>query len=374
MERLSAWISSEQGLEPSDREALISALRQRFADYGLQVARPGQDQAAQTAERMIVEGLLDRAQPERIAEVAFAAYQAVRRGAPADMVEGIGLYGYRKKLPAEKITLWANGFRQMSEGGLPPDIAADVVYNAMEDSWDDATFNQIKWGLVDGVRSGFSALDFATYVLGTLKERKETRAGVLLGRAKEHFRAAAKAGTKPQLPRYEGSFSRQPAQRARTPFKEQPAARKPGHEESEPKAVEKRAPAAPPPLARIWPGLDRSSRSYLGTPYVWGGDSKRGIDCSGLTRNTYAENEISIPRVSARQWKAGQPVKDQALREGDLLFFDTKGSGVSHVGMVMDRKGPQFIHASSVHGVIIVDMGRNKYFQARYLGARRIVP
>ena len=61
------------------------------------------------------------------------------------------------------------------------------------------------------------------------------------------------------------------------------------------------------------------------------------------------------------------------LREGDLVFFNTMGAGVSHVGMVMNAGSLRFIHASSSHGVIQADLNKN-YYKARYLGARRIIP
>ncbi|TMA25524.1 MAG: NlpC/P60 family protein, partial [Deltaproteobacteria bacterium] len=66
------------------------------------------------------------------------------------------------------------------------------------------------------------------------------------------------------------------------------------------------------------------------------------------------------------------PVEAPRLRDGDLVFFDTLGNGVSHVGMVIDAQNRRIIHASSSHGVTEASLA-DKWFQARYLGARRVV-
>jgi cell wall-associated NlpC family hydrolase len=126
-------------------------------------------------------------------------------------------------------------------------------------------------------------------------------------------------------------------------------------------------------LARVWPDLNAAARKYLGTPYVWGGETKRGIDCSGFTKRSYYEGaKVSIPRNSRQQWKTGQRVDYDKLQEGDLVFFNTMGTGVSHVGLLVDSQSAKFIHASSSRGVVEDDLGK-QWFRKRYLGARRVL-
>ena len=126
-------------------------------------------------------------------------------------------------------------------------------------------------------------------------------------------------------------------------------------------------------MAALWPGLHTAAETYLGTPYVWGGTTHKGIDCSAFTQNSYGENKVGIPRVSRQQWKTGKPIEWTDLRQGDLVFFNTMGVGVSHVGMVIDPNGPKFMHASSSRGVVHDELSK-KYYKTRYMGARRIVP
>ena len=107
---------------------------------------------------------------------------------------------------------------------------------------------------------------------------------------------------------------------------------------------------------------------WFGTRYRMGGDNKSGIDCSAFTKMLYATLfGFALPRTAREQYDQSQSVTNAELKEGDLLFFNTRG-GVSHVGMYLQNG--KFVHASSSSGVTISDLS-DKYWAARYLGGRR---
>lgn len=110
-----------------------------------------------------------------------------------------------------------------------------------------------------------------------------------------------------------------------------------------------------------------TSRSYIGTPYVWGGDSPGGFDCSGFIQYIYQSHDITIPRTVSDIWNFAHPVDSPSV--GDLVFFETYQPGPSHLGIYLgDGK---FIHAGASRGVEISEL-KTSYWEQRYLGAKRI--
>ncbi|MCS7163231.1 MAG: NlpC/P60 family protein [Bacteroidia bacterium] len=119
------------------------------------------------------------------------------------------------------------------------------------------------------------------------------------------------------------------------------------------------------------------AKSYLGTPYRYGGLDRRGLDCSGLVCRVYEEGAgMKLPRTADAQAKIGRPVARRGLQPGDLVFFKEPGSRkVTHVGIVSAVQGREvhFIHASSTRGVR-EDRLNDPHWQARWQGARRLLP
>ncbi|WP_055105438.1 C40 family peptidase [Paenibacillus ihumii] len=116
--------------------------------------------------------------------------------------------------------------------------------------------------------------------------------------------------------------------------------------------------------------LNKTVNAVYGTPYKLGGTTTNGFDCSGFTSYVFKKMGVKLPRVSSAQYKQGTPVAKNQLQEGDLVFFNTTGKGVSHVGIYIgDGK---FAHASSSKG-IRTDKLSNSYYKKRYVGAKRIL-
>jgi len=114
----------------------------------------------------------------------------------------------------------------------------------------------------------------------------------------------------------------------------------------------------------------QASLRYQGVPYVFGGTSPNGFDCSGFTRYVFAQAGVYLPRAADEQYEVGQYVSYSRLQSGDLVYFSTYESGASHVGIYLGNG--QFISATSSRGIAIARMDSG-YWGDRYLGARRVL-
>jgi peptidoglycan DL-endopeptidase CwlO len=121
--------------------------------------------------------------------------------------------------------------------------------------------------------------------------------------------------------------------------------------------------SAPPPATHS--SVVSIALQYLGVPYVWGGASPSGFDCSGLTMFAYAKVGVYLPHNAAMQYGMGTPVSRSQLAPGDLVFFN----GLSHVGMYIG--GGRFVHAPHTGDVVKISSLSEYWYAATYVGARR---
>jgi peptidoglycan DL-endopeptidase CwlO len=119
---------------------------------------------------------------------------------------------------------------------------------------------------------------------------------------------------------------------------------------------------APP---SIHGGVVGIAMRYLGVPYVWGGASPSGFDCSGLVMYVFAQIGVSLPHSSYAQFGMGAPVSMSQLQPGDLVFF----AGASHVGIYIG--GGQFIHAPHTGDVVKIS-SLTGWYASTFAGGRRI--
>ncbi|MCL6595335.1 MAG: LysM peptidoglycan-binding domain-containing protein [Firmicutes bacterium] len=113
------------------------------------------------------------------------------------------------------------------------------------------------------------------------------------------------------------------------------------------------------------------ARRFLGVPYVYGGSSPSGFDCSGLVWYVLNLVGVRVPRDATDQFYAGRPVPRGDLQPGDVVFFDTTG-GISHDGIYIGNG--EFIHAPAPGQSVRVDSLNNPYWQATFLGAKSFAP
>jgi peptidoglycan DL-endopeptidase CwlO len=122
---------------------------------------------------------------------------------------------------------------------------------------------------------------------------------------------------------------------------------------------------APAPDAR-YGGVVGIAMQYLGIPYVWGGASPSGFDCSGFSMYVYAQLGVSLPHHAASQYNLGTPVSRDQLQAGDLVFFN----GLGHMGIYIG--GGQFIHAPHSGDVVKISSLSDSWYASTWVGAKRL--
>ena len=123
--------------------------------------------------------------------------------------------------------------------------------------------------------------------------------------------------------------------------------------------------------ASIGESLVSYGKKFMGVPYVFGGTTPRGFDCSGFTQYVYKSEGITLPRTAEQQYKIGKAVSKSQLVPGDLVFFaNTYKPGISHVGIYAG--GNMVLNATSSKGIALVSLS-NSYWGPKYAGAKRVI-
>lgn len=119
-----------------------------------------------------------------------------------------------------------------------------------------------------------------------------------------------------------------------------------------------------------------TAKAYNGTRYKFGGTTRKGMDCSGLTYTAFGAHRVELPRISYQQATRGERIKLSAVKKGDLLFFKTSKNRkrINHVGLVTEHKKGviKFIHSTTSRGVLISSMDE-RYWKNAFTEARRVL-
>jgi cell wall-associated NlpC family hydrolase len=122
-------------------------------------------------------------------------------------------------------------------------------------------------------------------------------------------------------------------------------------------------------------GVVRAALDLTGVAYRFGGeDPSTGVDCSGLVRFVFGQQQLALPRTVAEQYGLGRRVDPGQIQAGDLLFFSTIGPGPTHVGIAIGPSAPgQFVHAPGTGSVVRVERYDTPYWRDRFLAAKRVL-
>ena len=327
-------VEKDKGLSPGEKGQWISLAQQKFQDkhFSFDYSR--------LLYGILSQAKFDEVNMEKAIRVAFLSAKAVNRGGPEEEVSDLALFAFSVSLTADEIRLYAVTSKKCKTAGVPAHVAQEMIRHSKEDRWTEHAFTTIMNGLTEAARQDLEAEKVALFMLISVDQKLGTPEQIVQDAIKDAKKRKSVILRKEQV---------------------KPAVKPPNLTPS----------IKTSKVALNYDAFRNSIESFIGTSYVWGGNTRRGVDCSGFTKLVMYENGYLIPRVSRDQAKKGAPVYKNQLQLGDLVFFDTKGQGyITHVGFYLG--GNLMVHASSSKGVTIV-LFSNRYFQSRYVTARRVV-
>jgi peptidoglycan DL-endopeptidase CwlO len=204
-----------------------------------------------------------------------------------------------------------------------------------------------------------------------LKRQRARAADLVQKRAAERRRVQALVGQQQHLvsslnSRVKTLIHQRDERRAAAAAAAAAAARRAAQQPAAP-APPPRSGGNPPPAGSLGEKAVQIAETQLGVPYVWGGASPAGFDCSGLTMWVYAQLGISLPHFTGGQWTAGPHVPYDQLAPGDLVFFEPT---IGHVGIYIG--GGSFIHAPHTGDVVKISSLSDSWYGSNYQGAVRV--
>jgi len=329
LDNLTRLVKNDRGLNTDKKNEWLSIIRTYFNGRRLSFDYS-----------RLVYGILSEAKFNGVdlniaGRVALDSAIAVENGGPQNEVAEISLFAFTGNLTSENIRFYADILKKCKISGIPAYIVWEMISTSKTENWPEKTFITIMEGLVQASGKSADIEKIALFMIISIAQN--------LGSPEQIVKDAINDANRRAREKLQGA----PKTPSDTPY---------GLNRN---------------MAIDFDAFRNSVESFLGTPYFWGGYSRRGVDCSGFTRLVMQENGYGIPRVSRDQAKVGRPVSMGELQLGDLVFFDTKNEGgINHVGLYLG--GNLLAHASSSRGVTIV-LFSDPYFQSRYIGGRRII-
>ncbi len=381
------YVQSRSDLSEADKQAWDAALRQVF---GGKAIKDGTDEGVTVAKSVVAASIFFGIEPVKAARAAYDAYHDTYRWVPPPIAINYQLMKLQGRAPKAQPRELAYNFPRYFD----PEIAPEIVF-----WWEEMLArNAIAKADVGRVTASLTKTRelMRPFLLdrlwqGAELEAREQSAAVrdeLTTLGRELSRGYANVGKVRQGSYYEryAALAKELAQKARPRPEAQrpkPAPSPPAPPKQTPREVSPAPPRekSPPPIAgdelvRIEPGfagtLRKAAGGWLGTPYLFGGTDRRGIDCSAFSRAIYDETTtIDLPRNSRAQFSLGEGIDKTRLAPGDLVFFDTFDRGtVTHVGVYVGSG--EFAHASSSRGVVIDNLG-SAYYERAWWGGKRLL-